>query len=49
VRKIKTITLRFDDELHKKFKMYSVEKGKTMQGIITELIEEKLKQAETKE
>ena len=40
--KIKTITLRLDDTLHKEFKKYSVEIEKTMQDIIIELLKKEL-------
>lgn len=38
VRAIKNITVRMDDELHKKFKIYSVNTGKDMQAILIEYI-----------
>lgn len=43
---MKTITLRLEDELHKRLKMYSVEEEKTMQDIIIEMIEQLLKESE---
>lgn len=38
--KTKTLTLRLDDELHKSFKLYSVTKGKDMQRILVEYIQQ---------
>jgi hypothetical protein len=35
---IKTLTVRLDDELHRKFKIYSVNSGKDMQAILIEYI-----------
>lgn len=35
---MKTITVRLSDELHKKFKMYSIKKEKSMQDLIEEYI-----------
>ena len=35
---MKTITVRLDDELHKKFKIYALENNKSMQEIIEEYI-----------
>ncbi len=36
---IKTLTVRLDDELHRQFKIYSINQGKDMQGILVEYIE----------
>ena len=36
--KIKTLTIRLDDELHKAFKRYSVNEEKNMQAILIEYI-----------
>ena len=36
----KSLTVRLDDELHKKFKIHSIETGKDMQSILIEYIEE---------
>lgn len=44
VRKIKTVTLRLSDELHKKIKFLTVEEEITIQDYITQLIENNLKQ-----
>ena len=38
--KIKTLTIRLDDELHKLFKIYSINKNKDMQAILIEYIKE---------
>ncbi|WP_169817336.1 hypothetical protein [Andreesenia angusta] len=35
---IKTLTVRLDDELHQKFKIYSITSGKDMQKILVEYI-----------
>lgn len=35
---MKTITIRLSDELHKKFKLYSIKKDKSMQDLIQEYI-----------
>ena len=35
---MKTITIRLDDRLHKKFKIYALNKEKSMQEIIEEYI-----------
>lgn len=40
---IKTLTVRLDDELHRQFKIYSINIGKDMQSILVEHIEELLK------
>lgn len=39
---IKTLTVRLDDELHKQFKIYAVNKGTDMQAIIIENIKKLL-------
>lgn len=36
----KSLTVRLDDELHKKFKIHSIETGKDMQSILIEYIEQ---------
>ena len=40
---IKTLTIRLDDELHKAFKIYSINSGKDMQQILIEYIKSLLK------
>ena len=47
VNDIKTLTIRLDDELHKRFKIYAVDKGKDMQAILIEHIK-KLLESEIK-
>ena len=37
---IKTLTIRLDDELHKKFKSYAAIEGKDMRSIIIDFIED---------
>ncbi len=37
---IKTLTIRLDDELHRLFKIYSVNEGKDMQKILIDYIKE---------
>jgi hypothetical protein len=44
VLKIKTLTVRLDDELHKQFKIYSINKGKDMQSILIEYIKRLVEQ-----
>lgn len=46
---MKTITIRLDDELHKKFKLYALENNKSMQEIIEEYIKKSLKKKISKE
>lgn len=41
---MKTITVRLDDELHKKFKIYALENNKSMQEIIEEYIKKIIKE-----
>lgn len=41
---MKTITVRLDDELHKKFKIYALENNKSMQEIIEEYIRKIIKE-----
>jgi len=45
VRKIKTLTVRLEDDLHKGFKIYAAQQGKDMQKILIDYIEELLNQA----
>lgn len=42
--KIKTLTIRLDDELHRLFKIYSINNKKDMQDILREYIEKILKE-----
>lgn len=42
---MKTITVRLDDELHKKFKIYALENNKSMQEIIEEYIKKITKES----
>lgn len=48
VFKIKTLTVRLDDELHKEFKIYSVNNGKDMQSILIEYIEKLVEKSKKK-
>lgn len=41
---MKTITIRLDDEFHKKFKIYALENNKSMQEIIEEYIKKIIKE-----
>ncbi|MFR3737262.1 ribbon-helix-helix protein, CopG family [Anaerococcus obesiensis] len=41
---MKTITIRLDDELHKKFKLFALENNKSMQEIIEEYIKKIIKE-----
>lgn len=43
---LKTITLRVDDELHKKIKLETVKEEITIQNYITELVKKDLKSKE---
>lgn len=43
---IKTLTVRLDDELHRKFKIYSVNQGKDMQGILIEYIKKLVEESQ---
>jgi len=36
---IKTLTLRLDDELHRRFKIYAVNEGKSMHELLIEHIQ----------
>ena len=47
--KIKTLTLRLDDELHMRFKIHSVKTNENMQDILVRLIKEELEKAEQEE
>ncbi len=49
VIKIKTITLRLDDELHRDFKIFAVKKGVTMQDFIVEMLKKELEISRTEE
>ncbi|MCL2415509.1 MAG: hypothetical protein FWD01_01730 [Defluviitaleaceae bacterium] len=40
VRNIKTLTIRLDDELHRLFKIYAINKGSDMQALIIAFIKE---------
>ncbi|MDL2318208.1 hypothetical protein LJC74_03815 [Eubacteriales bacterium OttesenSCG-928-A19] len=42
--RIKTLTVRLDDELHRQFKIYSINHEKDMQQILIEHIEELLEE-----
>lgn len=42
---MKTITVRLDEELHKKFKIYALENNKSMQEIIEEYIKKITKES----
>jgi len=44
VRKIRTLTIRLEDDLHKLFKIYSINKNKDMQTILIEHIKKILKE-----
>lgn len=44
--KIKTLTLRLDDNLHQEFKIHSVKIKENMQDILIRLIKEELSKAE---
>lgn len=46
--KIKSITLRLEDDLHQEFKMHSVRIKENMQDILVRLIHEELKKSEIK-
>lgn len=48
VLEIKTITVRLDDELHKDFKIYSVNSGKDMQSILIEYIKQLIEESKAK-
>lgn len=48
VVRIKTLTLRLDDDLHQKLKLYSVQTKENMQDILVRLIKEELSKAENK-
>jgi len=41
---IKTLTIRLDDELHRLFKIYSINKGKDMQQLLIEYIKKLLEE-----
>lgn len=45
----KKLVLRLPQELHKALKLYAIEKGKTVTGVVIEWIVEHLKNDETKE
>lgn len=45
---IKTLTIRLNDELHKEFKKYSIDKEKDMQAILIEHIEKLLEENQQK-
>lgn len=45
---MKTITIRLDDRLHKKFKIYALNKEKSMQEIIEEYIKKIVEEKENK-
>lgn len=45
---MKTITIRLDDELHKKFKIYALNEEKSMQEIIEEYIKKIVEEKEKK-
>lgn len=49
VMKIKTITLRLEDELHHRLKIHSAVIKENMQDILIRLIEKELKDAEQQE
>lgn len=49
MKKIKTITLRLDDDLHKKLKIHAVQKNESMQDILIRLIEEELSKEQENE
>ena len=44
--RIKTLTVRLDDDLHQEFKIYSVKTNENMQNIIIRLIKSELSKAE---
>lgn len=46
VKKIKTLTIRLEDDLHKRLKLYSVKKDETIQDMVVRLICEELEKAE---
>jgi predicted transcriptional regulator len=43
---MKTLTIKIDEELRKKFKIYSIKMNKDMQEIIVEYIEKLLKEGQ---
>lgn len=47
--KVKTITLRLEDDLHQEFKLYSVKSKENMQDILIRLIKNELSKARDKE
>jgi len=48
VRKIKALTIRLDEKLHKKLKYLSIEIEKSINEYVTELIKKDLKEREKK-
>jgi plasmid stability protein len=49
VSSIKNLTVRLDDELHKAFKIYSINQGKDMQEILREYIKSLTEKPQEKE
>lgn len=43
---IKTLTIRLDDDLHKDFKKYSIDKERDMQAILIEFIKSLIKESQ---
>ena len=43
---MKLLSVKLEDELHKQLKLLAVNEGRTVSGIITELVRKELKQKE---
>lgn len=47
--KVKTITIRLDDELHKELKIKTINEGETIQNYVVSLIQNELQKSKHKE